>query len=254
MRLRNLAASIALAMIVMACPPFAWTVDVIFLVAFGLWFLTWDLRRPKGTLQIASAFVLTALLIIFPIIEISHRQMPVIAGTRGDHLVIVGDSISSGIDPRVPAWPVIMQEITGIPTKNLSQPGTTALDGMDMATKVTPDDRVVLVEIGGNDLLSGVPSSEFGRSLEAILSKLAAPGRTVVMFELPLLPHRIAYGQIQRRLAAKYGVWLIPKRYFVRVISGPDATSDGLHLTTIGARRMANLVSLVLSPILRRDS
>jgi len=50
---------------------------------------------------------------------------------------------------------VIMQEITGIPTKNLSQPGTTALDGMDMATKVTPDDRVVLVEIGGNDLLSG---------------------------------------------------------------------------------------------------
>jgi len=103
-----------------------------------------------------------------------------------------------------------------------------------------------LVEIGGNDLLSGVPSSEFGRSLEAILSKLAAPGRTVVTFELPLLPHRIAYGQIQRRLAAKYGVWLIPKRYFVRVISGPDATSDGLHLTTTGARRMANLVSLVL--------
>ncbi len=80
MRLRNLAASIALAMIVMACPPFAWTVDVIFLVAFGLWFLTWDLRRPKGTLQIASAFVLTALLIIFPIIEISHRH----AGDRGD--------------------------------------------------------------------------------------------------------------------------------------------------------------------------
>ncbi len=197
LRLRNLAASIALAMIVMACPPFAWTVDVIFLVAFGVWFVTWDLRRPKGTLQIASASFLTALLIIFPIIEVSHRQMPMIAGTRGDHLVIVGDSISSGIDARVPSWPMIMQEITGIPTKNLSQPGTTAMDGMDMATKVTPDDRVVLVEIGGNDLLSGVPSTEFDSSLEAILSKLAAPGRTVVMFELPLLPHRIAYGQIQ---------------------------------------------------------
>jgi len=36
----------------------------------------------------------------------------------------------------------------------------------------------------------------------------------VVMFELPLFPHMIAYGRIQRGLAAKYEVWLIPKRFF----------------------------------------
>jgi lysophospholipase L1-like esterase len=71
------------------------------------------------------------------------------------------------------------------------------------------------------------------------------------MFELPLLPQRIAYGQIQRRLAEKYGVWLIPKRFFVRVISGKDATSDGLHLTALGAQRMASLVAQVLSPVLK---
>jgi hypothetical protein len=71
------------------------------------------------------------------------------------------------------------------------------------------------------------------------------------MFELPLLPHRIAYGQIQRRLAAKYHISLIPKRYFIDVIGGADATSDGLHLSDAGMRRMAALVARVLSPVLK---
>jgi lysophospholipase L1-like esterase len=80
---------------------------------------------------------------------------------------------------------------------------------------------------------------------------LTAPERTVVMFELPLLPNEIAYGQIQRRLASKYGVWLIPKRYFVQVIGGADATLDGLHLSQDGTRQMALLVAKVLSPLLK---
>jgi lysophospholipase L1-like esterase len=110
---------------------------------------------------------------------------------------------------------------------------------------------VVLIEIGGNDLLGGVPPEEFKRGLEAILAKVALPGRTVVMFELPLLPHKVAYGQIQRRLAAKYRVWLIPKRYFTDVIGGVNATSDGLHLSEIGSQRMAALVAHALSPVLK---
>jgi lysophospholipase L1-like esterase len=71
------------------------------------------------------------------------------------------------------------------------------------------------------------------------------------MFELPLFPHKIAYGQIQRRLAAKYGIWLIPKRCFIDVISGPNATLDGLHLSDAGAHRMAALVAHILSPVLK---
>lgn len=121
-----------------------------------------------------------------------------------------------------------------------------------MASKVTLEDRIVLIEIGGNDLLSGVPSHEFEQALEAIFLKVVAPGRTVVMFELPLFPHTIAYGQIQRRLAAKYGVWLIPKRFFIYVISGPGATLDGLHLSDAGAHRMAALVAQSLSTLLKR--
>src|SRR5260370_36665570 len=39
LRLRNLAVWLGLALIVMACPPFSWTVDAIFLAAFVLWLI-----------------------------------------------------------------------------------------------------------------------------------------------------------------------------------------------------------------------
>lgn len=177
-----------------------------------------------------------------------------IKGVHGDHLLVIGDSISSGIDPHTPTWPVVMQQMTGVPVKNLARPGALAIDGRVMAAKLTPEDSVVLIEIGGNDLLSGVSSSEFENGLDDILSKVAAPGRTVAMFELPLLPHKIAYGRVQRRLAARYGVALIPKRYFVEVIAGANATSDGLHLSDSGAHRMAALVARALSRLLGESS
>jgi lysophospholipase L1-like esterase len=254
LRLRNVGAWLALAMVVMACPPFALVVDLSFLTAFLLWFIAanrsggrWLKSRP------AASAILVALVIVLAAIEFSHRKMPVVAGKPSNHLVVLGDSISSGIDPRVPSWPLVLQETTGIAVKNLAAPGAQSRDGLTMAEKLRPEDHVVLIEIGGNDLLEGVPSEEFGKALDALLSKVSAPGRTVVMFELPLFPHRIAYGRIQRGLAAKYGVWLIPKRFFTEVIGGANATSDGLHLSNEGTRRMAALVAQVLSPVLKPE-
>jgi len=180
--------------------------------------------------------------------------MPRIKGPFAGQLVVIGDSISSGIDPRVPAWPALLQQMTGVPVKNLARPGAQTIEGQNMALGVSSGDHLVLVEVGGNDLLAGVPSKEFGQALDTLLSRLTMPGRTVVMFELPLLPQRIAYGQIQRKLAAKYGVKMIPKRYFVDVIKGADATSDGLHLSDTGAHRMAALVAKALSGVLKAST
>jgi acyl-CoA thioesterase I len=255
--LRNLLTFSAFALIVMACPPFSWSVDAIFLSTFAVWFFTSNLASPGyalAKLHVASAGVLLMLLLLLPAIELSHHSMPVIVGDVSDHLVVIGDSISSGIDPHIATWPVVLQRITGVPVKNLARPGADTVEGQVMAQSITAQDHLVLIEIGGNDLLTGVSSNEFGQALNTLLAKVTSPGRIVLMFELPLLPHKISYGQIQRRLAAKYGAYLIPKRYFVEVIGGAGATSDGLHLSEVGARRMATLVARVLSPVLKSPS
>jgi acyl-CoA thioesterase-1 len=257
LRSRNVAAWLAVALMVMACPPFPWIVDTIFLVAFGLWLLAWNRSTPGqiwSGLQRTTTILMLLLVVALPASEFSHRRMPGIMGEPSDHLVVIGDSISSGVDPRVPAWPAVMQQVTGVRVTNLARPGALTIEALEMAGRLTPEDRVVLLEIGGNDLLAGIPSREFERNLEALLARLVAPGRIIVMFELPLLPHKIAYGHAQRRLAEKYGISLVPKRYFVEVLAGADGTSDGLHLSPVGTHRMASLVFEGLSQVLKAQA
>src|SRR5260370_37104324 len=79
--------------------------------------------------------------------ELPRRRMPAIVGIPSDHLVVIGDSISSGIDSHVPAWPVVMQQSTGVPVKNLSRPGAQVAEGQDMAGGGICDDRRRLVWI-----------------------------------------------------------------------------------------------------------
>jgi lysophospholipase L1-like esterase len=244
--LNSLATWSGMAMIVMACPPVCWQTAALFLVAFS----TWLVARNRASefwilLRFSSTAALAGVLLFVSISELFHRSLPVIARSAADHLVVIGDSISSGIDPRTPAWPVILEQQSAIPVRNLSRAGAGVLEARAMAALVSPQDNLVLIEIGGNDLLSDMSASEFGQGLDSLLASLVAPRRALVMFELPLLPHRVGFGRAQRRLSAKYGVYLIPKAQLTRVLSGADATSDGLHLSTSGAQRMANLVEQV---------
>jgi hypothetical protein len=207
LRIRNVVAWIALILMVMACPPFSIVVDLIFIAVFVLWFITSNQasRSPTSVrLQRSSTVALIALLLVLTAIEFSHRRMPKITGSANDHLVVIGDSISSGIDPRLQAWPLVLQQTCGVEIRNLARPGAQVSEGLLMAKGLTDEDHLVLIEIGGNDLLMGVSSDEYGKALDALLSKVVAPNRTVVMFELPLLPNKIAYGQIQRHLSTKY--------------------------------------------------
>jgi acyl-CoA thioesterase I len=238
-----------IAMIVMASTPFSWITDLIFFAVFVGWLIA-DSRPAKRSVRWTLAALFVLVLIAGCLAEAPYRTLPHITGASSDHVVVIGDSISSGIDPRQNSWPTVMGQATGVPVINMAQPGAGTKDAVQMAGNLRADDRVVLIEIGGNDLLGGVSSDDFCRALDVLLRRIATPGRTIVMFELPLIPSKIAYGQIQRRLAKRYGVWLIPKRYFADVIAGADATSDGLHLSDVGAHRMAALVTRALAPVL----
>lgn len=252
--IRNVASWIALAMMVMASPPFSRGVDALLIALFFAWYGTTNRLELSGAwarIRVIVASCLCLSLLTVAAMEFSRRRLPLITGVPSSDLVVIGDSISSGVSPHVPSWPSVLQQMTGIPVKNLAKPGAKLVDGCAMAQGVFPEDRVILIELGGNDLLSGTSSIDFERDLELLLKRLAKQGRTVVMFELPLLPNMISYGRIQRQLASKYGVWLIPKRCFVAVLGHANATLDGLHLSQEGARQMALLVEKVLSPVLK---
>jgi acyl-CoA thioesterase I len=251
----SLATWLGLAMIVMASPPFAWWIDASFAALLTFWLFSENRQHPAWVMiRRAAKILLLVWLAVFPTTELYRRSMKPIAGTPTSHLVVLGDSISAGIGDEIVPWPVLMQRQTGVVVKNLSRPGAGVAEAQLMAMEVNPNDDLIIIEIGGNDLLSDVPAERFSEGLEALLRRLARPSRIVLMFELPLLPNKVEYGQIQRRLAARYGVLLIPKHHFAAAFAGSGATSDGLHLSEIGAQRMAALAERILSPVLLHPS
>ena len=112
-------------------------------------------------------------------------------------------------------------------------------------------DGLVLLEIGGNDLLGTTTVTDFEDLLDRLLVEVCRPGRVVVMLELPLPPFCNDYGRAQRRLAAAHGVTLIPKRWLVDVLTANGATVDGIHLSQEGHELMAEKVWRLLKPALR---
>ena len=71
------------------------------------------------------------------------------------------------------------------------------------------------------------------------------------MFELPIPPLYERFGRVQRDLASRHGVALIPKRILLSVIEAADATVDSLHLTQQGQDRMTAVVWALLEPAIR---
>lgn len=113
---------------------------------------------------------------------------------------------------------------------------------LDQAGQIKAVNAVVIVEIGGNDLLGHTDRRTFYGQLDTLLGKLKNDNHRIVMFELPLLPFWNAYGTNQRVLAEKYGVTLIPKSCLAGVFGSKGATLDGLHLSQNGHNKLARAV------------
>lgn len=177
------------------------------------------------------------------VVELPHSRMARLPRDGYNRLYVVGDSLSAGMDQGQASWPSLLQKHSQARVVNLAKPGATLSSGLRQAQQIPDEPCLVLVELGGNDLLGKAAATEFRDDLEKLLAALQRPDRTLVMFELPLLPGRTSIGRVQRSVAATHSVCLIPKRYLARVLCSREATIDGLHLSDSGAAAMAELVN-----------
>jgi len=202
---------------------------------------------PKKFVPIFGGLLVGCDLIMIAV-ELPHQKPGHLPNQSYSQLYLIGDSISSGINED-PNWPEVFRERYRIGIKNLARPGATLASALKQSELVPAEDCLVLLEIGGNDLLSNAHSRDFADDLRALFEAVKKPGRTILMFELPLLPGQAALGRVQRSMAGEYGIILIPKRYFCRVLGAPNATIDGLHLSPIGTSMMADMVRASLGQL-----
>ena len=159
-----------------------------------------------------------------------------------DRLCVIADSITAGLNDGELTWPRRLSEQTGIDVRDAAQPGATLRSALEQADLLGDDRSPLVLEIGGNDLLSGLPVAEFRRDCEALCRKVCTPGRIVWMCELPLPPFCSRYGSEQRRICRQQGIRLIPKRKLMRLLTTSGATVDSIHLSTQGQESFCRLI------------
>ena len=182
------------------------------------------------------------------------------AGAR-PRISVLGDSLTAGLGvPKAAAYPSVLQQrldADGLDFEvvNAGVSGDTSAGGLArLDWALEGEVRVLVVALGGNDGLRGLPAEELQRNLAQIIERAQARGTTVVLAGMEAPPNYgrdyiVSFHKIYPALAAQYRVAFVP--FLLQGVAGDEALNqpDGIHPTAAGARIVADNVWAVLKPI-----
>lgn len=121
------------------------------------------------------------------------------------------------------------------------------------------DVRVLIVALGGNDGLRGLPIDDLEKNLAAVLDRAKARGIPVILAGMEAPPNNgveytTAFRKVYSDLAKKYRVRFIP--FLLQGVAGDVALNqaDGIHPNLRGAQIVADLVWKELEPLVGRPN
>jgi len=206
------------------------------------------MRMSRGALIVVIAGALIALgWALWP--TTPRRSAGVAATPSGSTVVFLGDSITHGhrLAAEV-AFPHRIGRALGIPVVNAGISGDTTEGGLARLDRDVLDrrPRLVVVELGVNDVLGRWPRERTVQNLRTITQRIRAQGAGVILLHisLPGVPgdgHRKDFQEIARAEDA-----LLVEDFLREVV--PGHTYDGLHPDEDGQAMLAER----LTPVLRQ--
>ncbi len=168
-------------------------------------------------------------------------------------LLALGDSLTAGYGlaqkdgfvPQLQGW--LTAQNPDVVVVNAGVSGDTTAGGQArLGWSLTDDIDAVLVNLGGNDMLRGVPPEETRKNLDAILSELTARGLPTLLIRVPASMNfganqKDAYDKVFPDLATQYNSRFIPN-YFAALEEHPNRQKviqqflqpDGIHPSAEG--------------------
>lgn len=178
-------------------------------------------------------------------------------------IVCFGDSITAGfgLDAGQSFPDLLQKDLDSSNLRyrvvNLGVSGDTTQDGLariQMALSEKP--AVVLLELGGNDGLRGIPLSITRSNLAQMIETFQTAGARVVLAGMTLPPNYGAafirkFEALYKDLASQYKLVLIP--FLLEGVGAHDELMqrDGIHPNAAGARIVEALVMKTLKPLLK---
>ena len=180
-------------------------------------------------------------------------------------IVILGDSLTAGLGwAPDEAYPQLFQkrmddEGLVFEVVNAGVSGETSAGGLRrLGWALGGDVRVLVIALGGNDGLRGVPVAELRKNLSAMIEDARARNIAVILTGMEAPPnfgeaYTTEFRQVYRELADQYQVPFIP--FLLEGVAGIEALNqaDGIHPTAAGARQIADTVWPVLRDVARKQ-
>jgi acyl-CoA thioesterase-1 len=172
-------------------------------------------------------------------------------GARTPRIVALGDSLTSGQGIGVAAaYPAVLQtwlDEAGLPFTmvNAGVSGDTTGRAVNRLDRALADDvRVLIVGLGANDGVRGVPIAQIEANVGRIIETAQARGIAVLLCGMETLPthgweYSVAFHLAWRELADRYKVPLVP--FLLTNVIGNDEMMqrDHIHPSAAGAREIA---------------
>ena len=197
---------------------------------------------------------------------VSGREASSTPTTKVDarpRVVFLGDSLTAGLGLSPDqAYPTLLQQKAdadglSFHIVNAGVSGDTSAGGLSrLDWALEGDVRVMVVALGGNDALRGLPVEELRKNLATIIERAQAKKVRVILAGMEAPPnfgqsYTDAFRHVYTELAAQYKVPLIP--FLLQGVAGIERLNqrDGIHPTAEGARMVADNVWTVLRPMLK---
>ncbi len=179
-------------------------------------------------------------------------------------IVFLGDSLTAGYGlDKAQAVPSLIQarldrEGYRYEVVNAGVSGDTSAGGVSrLDWSLDGDVKVLVVELGGNDGLRGLPVEALKQNLTTIITRARARGITVLLTGMEAPPnfgpaYTKAFRQVFIDLATEYRLPFVP--FYLEGVAGNPALNiaDGIHPNPEGARIVEQTIWRALEPLIDR--
>lgn len=172
--------------------------------------------------------------------EASGKRLP-----PNSKVIALGDSLTYGysVSPDT-AYPAVLAGMTGWQVINAGVNGNTSADVLARTdTIVAQNPDLVLLGVGGNDVLRQINPVTTSANIIATIGKFKAANIPVILIAEPYFSSSILFGKasdnpIYKDIAKREEIPLYPKRWS-EVISNDRLKSDQIHANAAGYRYFA---------------
>lgn len=176
-------------------------------------------------------------------------QAPKLPELAADDVVVAfGDSLTYGTGAETQeSYPAVLGRLIGRKVVRAGVPGETTAEGLARLASVIEEHapRLVIVCLGGNDMLRRVNESEIKQNLRAMIAELRGRDVAVVLVGVPK-PVLLAgapelYADLAKEFAIPYEGKILASVLYER-----DYKSDPIHPNAQGYRRIAEGIAALL--------